>query len=72
VFEKQTKWKALMEKATEGKAKRSEYSIKATFEKGTIVEHKTFGDGVVETVVDSGKIMVCFLDGDKLLVHGRG
>lgn len=70
-FEKQSKWKALMEKAHEGKVQRAEYSIRGTFEKGTIVEHKVFGDGIVETVIDNTKIMVCFLDGDKLLVQGR-
>jgi hypothetical protein len=46
------------------------YSVKSLFEKGTAIQHPTFGLGVVEEVKREGKIVVTFRVGEKTLVHG--
>ena len=45
------------------------YSPKTTFEKGDIVDHPTFGQGIVEKCFDKNKIEVMFKNDIKILVH---
>ena len=71
-YEKQTEWKALMEMAVTKKAARRPFSVRETFEDGQIIEHTKFGDGIVKEVRGDGKVMVVFVSGTKLMVHGRG
>ena len=71
-IEKQAQWKTLMEAANAGSADRTPYSIRSVFKDGQIISHKKFGDGIVFDILDDGKIKVCFVDGERLLVHDRG
>jgi len=59
-----------MAKADAGAVKRSEYSIRDRYEVGQVIDHRKFGGGVVEGVVDR-KIRVVFSDGERLLIHDR-
>ena len=47
------------------------YSIKSKFEVGEVIDHKTFGSGVVKSHVDNEKIEVIFETEIKTLVHGK-
>ncbi len=47
------------------------YSIRNKFEIGEIIDHKTFGRGVVKSHVDNEKIEVIFETEIKTLVHGK-
>lgn len=60
-------WIEEMGKIT-GKAKA--YSIREKFEAGDIIDHKKFGPGIVQNLVDD-KIEVLFQHELKLLVHGK-
>ncbi len=61
-------WKQALDEA-EGDSKK--YSMKAGFESGQIIEHKTFGKGVIEEVINDKKIKVVFEQGLKILVHNQ-
>lgn len=52
---------------SDGKSKA--YSIRESFEIGDLLDHKKFGPGVVQALVD-GKIEVLFQHEIKILVHG--
>ncbi len=60
-------WMEEMGKAS-GKAK--SYSIREKFESGDIIDHKKFGPGIVQELIDD-KIEVLFQHELKLLVHGK-
>lgn len=45
------------------------YTIRESFEVGDLIDHKSFGPGVVQALVD-GKIEVLFQHEIKILVHG--
>jgi len=45
------------------------YTIKESFEAGELIDHKKFGPGVVQALID-GKIEVLFQHEIKILVHG--
>jgi hypothetical protein len=47
------------------------YRIDQEFSAGQLVRHKKFGDGVVNEVVDPGKVEVLFEDGPRMLAQGR-
>lgn len=47
------------------------YRIDQNFAPGQLVRHKKFGDGVVNEVIDPGKVEVLFEDGPRTLAHGR-
>ena len=55
-----------------GKAagKSVKYTIRETFNVGDILDHKSFGPGIVQNLVDD-KIEVLFQHEIKLLVHGK-
>lgn len=59
-------WTEELGKAS-GKAKA--YTIRETFEVGDLLDHKKFGPGIVQALVD-GKIEVLFQHEIKTLVHG--
>lgn len=46
-----------------------EYSPKTKFIKGDLINHPTFGKGVIEKLVDKNKIEVLFKENRKTLVH---
>ena len=60
-------WTTLIGKAS-GQA--ISYSIKSTFVIGDMIDHKKFGPGIVQTLIDD-KIEVLFQHEVKLLVHGK-
>ncbi len=47
------------------------YSIKGNFEKDEIIDHPTFGIGMVLSVIQINKIEILFKDGPKLLIQNR-
>ncbi|PIP90026.1 MAG: hypothetical protein COW01_09095 [Bdellovibrionales bacterium CG12_big_fil_rev_8_21_14_0_65_38_15] len=51
------------------KTKSKDYSPKATFLKGDIVDHPKFGPGVIDKIIDGNKIEVIFRHSIKTLVH---
>ena len=46
------------------------YAVNARFDASDLLEHPTFGLGVVETIRGE-KIVVLFKDGEKTLIHGK-
>lgn len=59
-----------MEEIGKNQNKPRSYSIREKFEIGDIIDHKTFGPGVVQDLVD-GKISVLFQHEIKVLVHDK-
>ncbi len=62
----------LWEKAlTAAKVQPQEYSIKVLFKSGDVINHPTFGQGVVERSIDNNKIEVLFKEDYKVLLHNK-
>ena len=59
--------KALNKSTTENK----DYSIKGSFQTGDVINHPTFGQGVVEKLIDNNKIEVLFQDDYRTLMHKK-
>lgn len=59
-----------MEEMGKAGGKSVKYTIKETFEVGDILDHKKFGPGIVQNLIDD-KIEVLFQHEIKLLVHGK-
>lgn len=47
------------------------YSMKSTFDAGDLIQHSSFGAGLVSRLVAPNKIEVVFEEGTKVLVVGR-
>jgi ribosomal protein L44E len=47
------------------------YKMSSEFEKGDVIEHPTFGRGIVEELIADNKIKVVFEESGKLLAHNR-
>ena len=47
------------------------YTIKGSFITGDIIDHPTFGQGVVEKLIDNNKIEVLFQDDYRTLMHKK-
>jgi len=47
------------------------YTIKGNFEKDQIIEHITFGIGLVLSVIQKNKIEILFKDGPRLLIQNQ-
>ncbi len=47
------------------------YTIRDTFEKETVIEHKKFGLGFITGIRSVDKIEVTFREGAKILIQGR-
>lgn len=60
-------WEAAMKKSKET----IPYSIKTKFEVGQVLDHPTFGPGVVEKAIDANKIEVVFKTSSKVLMHAK-
>lgn len=48
------------------------YSPKKTFQKQDVINHPSFGVGIIEEVKIDKKIVVIFRSGEKILVHALG
>ncbi|AUN99469.1 hypothetical protein DOM21_03535 [Bacteriovorax stolpii] len=61
-------WTKAMNKTTsQGK----EYSTRDSFQMGDVINHPTFGQGVVEKLIDNNKIEVLFKDDYRTLMHKK-
>lgn len=61
-------WNKAMNKATNTP---QDYSMKASFQTGDIIVHPTFGNGVVEKLIDNNKIEILFQDDYRTLMHKK-
>lgn len=61
-------WNKAMAKSTGGQ---KDYSIKDSFQMGDVINHPTFGQGVVERLIDNNKIEVLFQDDYRTLMHKK-
>jgi len=59
-------WEETLERS---KATKKTYSPKACFVIGDVLDHPTFGIGIVEKVFDKNKMEVLFKDNFKTLIH---
>ena len=59
-----------MEEMGKASGKATPYSVKSKFGLGEIIDHKKFGPGIVQKLIDD-KIEVLFQHEMKLLVHGK-
>jgi hypothetical protein len=48
-----------------------DYSIRGSFTSGDIIDHPTFGQGIVERLIDNNKIEVLFKDDFRTLIHNK-
>jgi hypothetical protein len=55
----------------DSKEEAKKYSIREVFEIGSIIDHPTFGGGIVQAVVDNDKVEVMFENDIKVLVHSK-
>ncbi len=62
-------WESLL--STDDRPKARLYSMTERFEADEVVNHESFGIGIVQQVQPGNKIEVLFKSGKKLLVHGR-
>jgi hypothetical protein len=62
-------WKRLMHEGS--KAARVKYSPKAKLSLGDVIEHPSFGEGVVTRIQHPDKAEIIFQNDVKLLVHSR-
>lgn len=61
-------WKEAIADAKDGARS---YEMSEEFFEGNMIDHATFGVGVVEEVVNYNKIKVIFESGAKILIHNR-
>ncbi len=61
-------WNKAVNKST---SSAKDYSIKGSFITGDLIDHPTFGQGVVEKLIDSNKIEVIFQDDYRTLMHKK-
>lgn len=61
-------WTKAMSKSS---AQEKAYSIKESFQMGDVINHPTFGQGVVERLIDNNKIEVLFQDDYRTLMHKK-
>lgn len=47
------------------------YAMNATFAMGDVIDHSTFGKGVVEELISDNKLKVIFESNQKILIHNR-
>lgn len=59
-------WKQAVEMA---KGESKAYAMDGEFDAGDLIEHPTFGKGVVEQIVDGKKIRTLFETGHKMLIQ---
>jgi hypothetical protein len=61
-------WNKAMSKATNAP---QDYSMKASFQTGDVIVHPTFGNGIVEKLIDNNKIEILFQDDYRTLMHKK-
>lgn len=58
------------QKIAENKSPVRPYSVQSLFAQGDVLQHPSFGLGIVEEVRSNGKITVLFRQDQKVLIHG--
>ncbi|MBY0414728.1 MAG: hypothetical protein K2Q18_11205 [Bdellovibrionales bacterium] len=61
-------WNKAISKSTGGQ---KDYTIRGSFQTGDVINHPTFGQGVVEKLIDNNKIEVIFQDDYRTLMHQK-
>ena len=61
-------WAKAMSKAS---GTPQDYSMKASFQAGDVIAHPTFGNGIVEKLIDNNKIEILFQDDYHTLMHKK-
>jgi len=61
-------WNKAMSKSTNAP---QDYSMKASFQLGDVIAHPTFGNGIVEKLIDNNKIEILFQDDYRTLMHKK-
>ena len=61
-------WTKALGKSTTGF---KDYTIKGSFQMGDVINHPTFGQGIVEKLIDDNKIEVLFQDDYRTLMHKK-
>ncbi len=61
-------WTKALSRSTNGS---KTYTIKGSFQMGDLIDHPTFGQGVVEKLIDDNKIDVLFQDDIRTLMHKK-
>lgn len=61
-------WEEAMKKPQDS---RKPYSFKEKFVQGDVIEHPTFGPGVVDSTLEKDKIRVIFQSNEKTLLHNK-
>ena len=61
-------WTKALNKSTIGQ---KDYTIKGSFQMGDVINHPTFGQGIVEKLIDDNKIEVLFQDDYRTLMHKK-
>lgn len=61
-------WTKALNRSTAGA---KAYTIKGSFQMGDLIDHPTFGQGVVEKLIDDNKIEVLFQDDIRTLMHKK-
>lgn len=61
-------WTKALNKSTAGF---KDYTIRGSFQTGDVINHPTFGQGVVEKLIDDNKIEVLFQDDYRTLMHKK-
>ncbi|MBT3182677.1 MAG: hypothetical protein HN337_09265 [Deltaproteobacteria bacterium] len=64
----ETLWKEAVAAAGENA---TPYAMSGNFAEGELMDHSTFGKGVVQTLINHTKIKVIFQDAEKILVQNR-
>ena len=61
-------WMNALNKST---AKSKDYTIKEKYSIGDIIDHKSFGPGIIDKMIDNNKIQVIFRHSIKVLIHNK-
>lgn len=61
-------WTKAVNKSTGGS---KAYTIRGSFQMGDLIDHPTFGQGIVEKLIDDNKIEVLFQDDIRTLMHKK-
>jgi len=62
-------WREALE--TAGNPEPKPYSIRTAFDLGQVIEHPTFGVGIIQKRLHPDKIQVIFQDDERTLIHNR-
>lgn len=68
----EAEWKSLLEQAITKKARRVKYTPKETLIVGDVLDHGSFGEGIVMKLIHPNKAEVIFKNDMKVMMHSLG